>query len=264
MVVAHGVLVPTPPITPVEGGLLHIAEVMDITDPHEQQGVNYEADVTTVASGVDYIEGDCLTTNPKDFDDPFKYVESDEFTAYVGLKCNAAIRELNEYLVKAERNLEVTAGIALEEHVWTEVFAPNAEDLTPASGAVKAKRGLALLEEYAGKRYPGVPMVHSGRQAAVYLASEAIVSGEIDKAATVGGALFVNGGGYDAKTGPGGVVAGFDEAWLYVTGHVTIRRGAVEAHPVIEPGSNTAVALAEQIFVTTVEPFIGAVRVKLE
>jgi hypothetical protein len=266
----QGVLVEAPTVEPAPGGLLRAFPPVDFTNPIMGRfGSYYESENCgeIVNSLEDAAEQLCGPTAEKEFDEGRgDLVFSDIHTVYAGKTCNLVGGFVqNDAQRLAERKLELTSSIALERHLWSAVFAERAEDLTPAGGAVKPKRGLAILEEYAGERYGVVPVVHGGRQVSVYLAGETLLNDDADQAAATGGALYVNGGGYSSKVGPGGVVAGPNEAWLYITGWITISRGElVSPGTVITPKKNLGYVLAERTYNTTVECLVGAIRVTLE
>jgi hypothetical protein len=266
----QGVLVEAPVVEPAPGGLLRAFPPKPFEKPQMGRwGVYYESE--NCGEIVDHLEDAaeqlCGDTAEKRFaEGRGDLVFSDIHTIYAGKTCNLVggfIQNEAQRLVELE--LERTGSIALERHLWSAVFAEQGVDLTPGA-AVKPKRGLAILEEWAGERYGVVPVVHAGRQASVYLAGETLLTDDADKAAASGGALYVNGGGYTSKIGPGAVEAGPNEAWMYITGWIEIRRGEIitRDEPVVTPKKNLGYVLAERTYVTTVECLVGAIRVTLE
>lgn len=150
----------------------------------------------------------------------------------------------------------------------------GAVDITGDGPALHPVEGLALLERYAGQFYPGVPVIHTPRNIGTILAAEGAVirSSNGARLETVQGALVASGGGYHSLAGPAfgedgePIAPGVEEAWLYVTGTVVVRR-APEA--TVTPltmarapqATNDAMVLAERATTVSWECITAAVRV---
>lgn len=259
----------TPPtVKPSKAGILNAADVRDAT--HELMGVAYDLDTQV---SIATLEGDyftCAATAAMEDTQGFAFQEGgDPFALYYGVACTTGATEA-EFTEKASKSFAAAESFGIERHLWENVFPEDAVDLTPAGGPVKPKRALGLLLEWAGQRYLGTPLIHAGKLLSVYLAGEALLDPDSDEAATVGGAILVNGAGYFGKNV--GVVAGDDdpeqiadnEAWMYVTGSIVILRGAEETRVVTEYSTNQRVAIAGRVYVPVVEQIVARIRVVVE
>lgn len=256
------VAAPTP--KPVEGGIFDAAQVVPL-GAHEAMGVTYEQVAAGVPTEIAESTADCIkAVVDRDEFEGFTFVEGDPaFYIFAGVTCNAFQSTDEEYAAKAGERLDAFKHLAVERHLWTNELPELATDIHPA-GAVKPKVGLGLLEEHAGLVYPFVPTVHFGRRVAVFLAGEDVLSYDAGDAALIGGAQISNGAGYVSRTGPGGVEAAEGEAWMYVTGQVVLREGALSSIPAHDPQTNTRIALAVRPYVVTIDGFAAAIRITLE
>lgn len=190
-------------------------------------------------------------------------VTGDPFTIYKGVECLYVGDDDTEW---ARRALAVGEGRAVEEGVLRQILTrASTVNLTPGSGAVKIRRGVSLLEGYAAQVYGGVPTIHASRTvASLALTDRAFQSDDAFRVTTRQGAVVANGGGYEANLGPNQVVPAAGEAWLYITGTVTLVRSEVDAYRALDWKRNNQQALAERIYTPLVECFVAAVRVTLE
>lgn len=254
-----------PTLVPLEGGLFGAAEVKPFGSPHEAFGVIYESEACAPGNLVDMTAATCIATAAQETDG-FHFVTGGPLNIYAGVACNL-FGGYERAKPAALRRLNASAQRLVERSLWEKIF-PSASngtvDLTPAGGAVKPKIGLGLLEEYAGSHYDAVPIIHAGKRASVFLASEGVVSFDADKAKIAGGALFANGQGYTNLSGPGNVVAGTNEVWVYATGAIVIRHGDIRELEAVAPQTNDLVAYAQETYVPTIDCFTAAIRVKLE
>lgn len=260
--VAPGIWVDGPAITPVTGGIITVAPPRDITDPHAVYGINWESEIAGAGGFVIPNADDCNGPTGVKSADGFQYVEGTPFPIYHGVKCKP-IGDNADYLAHARRNLELNEGFLIEQRLWNKFLPDAATDLNPA-GAVKPKIALGLLAEYAGTQYRGVPVLHFGRRLGVYLAGEQLVKQDESDAAAAGGAQYVNGAGYTSLAGPGGVTAAASEAWCYITGQLALWHTPVVANETFDPAKNTALAIAERTIIASVESFVVGIRVSLE
>lgn len=249
--------VDAPASKPSVGGLLPVANVTAMGDPHMALGLSYP---TEDCGHAEAGPGGCVNalgiTGPKTFDG-LGSVTADPFVIYKGVECG--LGGFDQYAAMARRGLERGQGFAIERGVQTLLLnSASAVNLTPAGGAVKVKTAVATLEQYAAERYTGLPLFHVSKFGAVFLPLETGWP-----MLTKQGSPVANGGGY-TTTGPGGVVAGANEFWLYVSGQVNIWQGDITTVQAPNIKANTAGALAERIIVATVECFVGAIRVTTE
>lgn len=138
-----------------------------------------------------------------------------------------------------------------------------AVDLTPASGAVSPKVGLALLEGYAGQNYAGVPTIHAPRTVASLLSDGSLRREENGKFFTKLGSKFVNGAGYEPSSGPDGTTPTLGEYWMYASGEVLLERGELVTRDAVDYVNNEEYALVERTYRAAVDCFTAAVRVEV-
>lgn len=207
-------------------------------------------------------------------------VDGEPFNLYHLFRCQA-VGAIGDMQDRARAALRLGEGRALER-VTAQMLALGftdgtdrvpAVDLTPTPGtAVHPAVGVALLEEFAGDQYGGVPVLHTGRRAGSLLGTAGTIIRNANRLETVQGAIVAAGGGYTRLVGPPTDLqdpttvqpAGPGQAWLYVTGTVVIRRAPViEVGPVMSrtPATNVAEMLAERPHVVTWECITGAVLV---
>lgn len=241
----------TPVREGVRGGLLSVARVIDA--PKE-----------ALYLGVKYLQGDDTPPVPvpdvgtdKDFAIFEDAVEADPFTLYKGIEHSILLD--SEQDVAANFAAGETYGV--EKALQADVLNGLATDLTPVAGTpvTNIKYAIGLLEQYAADNYVGLPLMH-GNRTAVALASDFVTDVGSFKLHTVQGTPIANGGGY-GPTGPGAVVAGAGEAWLYISGAVTILRGPLGVYPAHNLKGNRSLALAERTYVPVVDSFVAAILV---
>lgn len=233
---------------------------------HQLMGVEYESAACIPVNFVALDPDSCIATEEKEFEG-LGFEQGDPFHIYAGVECNLFGSTEADYAQKAQERLELGEQRAAEQALWDQTFRQRAVNLTPAGGAVSPAAALGLLEEYAGNTYGGVPVIHAGRRLSVLLAAKSAVKGS----ETVTGSDFVNGAGYfgvagpdDEEAVPAPIVAGENEAWMYVTGAVSLRRGPARIHNAVSTVSNDRIALAERTYVPTVDCMVGAILVTLE
>lgn len=154
---------------------------------------------------------------------------------------------------------------AVEQAVMQSILAQPTTDLPAGSTAISLINGIAALEGYAADVYGGVPTIHMPRSVATRaLAKDALLTSLDWSITTKQGALVANGGGYSMNLGPTGAPAPAGQAWLYATGQVTLLRGPVHTHRVLDHQTNDQIVLAERTYVPSVDCFVAAVLVTLE
>lgn len=207
-------------------------------------------------------------------------VDGEPFTLYHLFQCQA-VGSIDAMQDRARAALRLGEGRALERVLaqslplgWSDgTTRTPAVDITTTPGTpVHPAVGLALLEEFAGDQYGGVPVIHTGRRAGSLLGTAGAVARYGQTLQTVQGALVAAGGGYTRLAGPPTDVqdpstvqpAAPGTAWLYVTGTVVVRRAeTIEVGPVMgrSPATNVAKMLAERPHIATWECITGAVLV---
>lgn len=253
-----------PAVAPAAGGLYAVANVME-GDPHVgASGFQYLSENCGTASSLD--DPACITAEDratKTFGETVVVESTDPFAVYKGVQCVSLNGDDSGW---AQRGLELTEHIAVEQRVMEELLA-GATDLTPTPGtAVPVRLGVAILEGAAAATYGGVPTLHMARSAATIGLAEEVLYHTLDHTIlTKQGALVANGGGYEINLGPTGTTAPAGQAWLYATGAVTVVRGPVVTNRVLaaSEGVNLQQALAERLIAVSTECFKYAVLVEL-
>jgi hypothetical protein len=77
---------------------------------------------------------------------------------------------------------------------------------------------------------------------------------------TIHGTPVISAAGY-GTAGPGAAVAGAGQAWLYVTGKITIWKGPGGVYEAYDLEGNRVYGLAEATYVPTIECFSAAILV---
>lgn len=189
-------------------------------------------------------------------------VEGSPFAVYKMTECKDLHGDDTEW---ARRSLALGEAHAVESGFMQAVLAQPTTVTPNGSTPVSLVNGIAILEGYAADVYGGVPILHIPRSVATRaLAADALTPGLDWVITTQQGALVANGGGYSLNLGPAGEPAPAGQAWLYVTGMVTLARGPVQAHRVLDVEDNNQVVLAERTYVPSVDCFAAAVLVTLE
>ena len=219
--------------------------------------------------GVRYIIGDVSPPAPipaegedKDFGVFDDTASSDPFTLYKGIEYPMLLGETPD--VEALFAAGETYGV--EKAVQAQVLNPFAQDITPTPGTpvTNIKYAFGLLEQYAADYYSGLPLLH-GNKLAISLASEFLADSGAGTLHSKLGTPIAVGGGYGAVGPVDGsdvaITAGAGEAWLYITGGVTILRGPLDVYPTANLKANRGLALAERTYVPIVDGIVAAILV---
>lgn len=257
-----------PAVAPARGGLYAVANVIDGNPKVGASGFHYLTETCGVASSLD--DPACITAEDraeKTFGETVITASTDPFGVYKGVTCVDLTEDDSSW---AQRGLELTEHIAVEQRVMAELLA-GATDITPTPGtAIPVRHGIALLEGIAAANYGGIPILHMARSTATIGFSEHVLEHDASFMVHTGqGALVANGGGYEGNLSPAGVAAPEGQAWIYVTGAVTVVRTPVVTNRVIpgmgEDGGhiNIQMALAERMVAVSAECIKYAVLVEL-
>ncbi|MEW2568323.1 cupin [Streptomyces sp. NPDC047070] len=244
---------------PLPHGILSgCTDVIDVTDPHE-------------LLGTDWQDGSCADAHPftwctdespglpaeKEFARPLTCT-AEPVTIYAGVECNPVGRPYREAVRHAREALRMGEQRALEQWMQSELLCPLASlgnDLTPPAGAVTIAQGVAALEGWLGENYGGLGVLHVPAGAAAVLGCCNVVHLEGGSARTLMGNCVVMGSGYGINVGPPDCLpADAGEAWLYVTGPIRVRREGAFTVPDTDAQSvrilsNDRFVLAERTFV---------------
>lgn len=266
----------TPVVSPFTSGILDHADVREGIANQRPGGMGLSYNCLDTAVPTELCPE---PTTPKNFERP-SGIEGIEFAVYGGLNCKPFGFDEETGLSEIERvfGLQESRGIerALmetrfiagpddDDGAGVDLRWPAATDITPVSGAVSAKVGLALLEGYAASRYAGQPTLHLPYSVASFLAGDKIVEGQGGKLYSSLGAKVVAGIGYDfPNNGPAGTEPADGERWLYATGEVMVARSDVKSFVQTDFATNDIYALAERRYIAAIDCFAAAIRVKME
>lgn len=263
MVLGTPVYIEAPSVQAAPGGLYAVARVVDSDRHVGASGVQYLAETCGVASVLDDPACTPAGDRPEKTFDEIEVISGGPFAVYKGTECVDMVDDDTEW---ARRGLELTEHIAVESQVMADLL-QGATDVTPTPGtAVSVRQGVALLEGVAAANYGGVPVLHMARSTATIGFSEDVLEHDLNfTVMTRQGALVANGGGYESNIGPDGTPASTGEAWIYVTGAVTVARTPVVTNRVLgaSEGLNLQRALAERFISVTAECIKYAVLVEL-
>ena len=255
-------------------------------------------DHATVSEGIEYLNErslfqsyNCLDmavptalcpepTEAKDFQDPYTS-EGIRFAVYGGVACKAF--DFDEATGLAEINRVFTAkeSIGVERAFMDTLFIDGpdddpgagvalrweqAEDLTPAGGAVLPEVGLAILEGHASSIYAGVPTLHIPRTIGSLLLTRNAGEMQAGKAYTQSGSKMALGAGYEYPNhGPDGSDPAAGDLWMYASGEIAVARSEVLAKSVLDRSSNETIAIAERIYMGAIDcGYVSAVQVRVE
>lgn len=261
-------IVEAPAIQPYRYGLESVAQPAPTPDLHWLNGVQYEQ-LGTYEPGV--WPGSCAVGATGNLSLPSTASPSIglPFSAYAGVTC-AVVGYSEDYIrARAYAILKMGWQHAAEQALWsgTGSTAPALTSATTiAATGVSMIAGVAALEDYLANNYLGVGVIHAPRKASARAAYARQVEDRGNELQTIIGTRWCFGGGYP-NTGPGGVAAGTNIAWMYATGLITVRRD----EPFINGGlaqsfdrsTNQQTVFAEQPSVLTVDGPIVAVSVDL-
>lgn len=258
------VYIEAPAFRKAHGGLVSVAEVRDSESPH------------IAIDGAHYLTGACAgPANPYDATvctvpaerpaktfDSIGLSEGDPFTIYKGVECQDMS---DDNLQWAREALAAGEDYAIERGFMEQRLAVVGTTDIGGGATFSLNNGIAMLEGYAATVYGGVATLHISRSVTTRaLANWVLQSDEAYRVTTRQGNLVANGGGYEINLGPDGLAPAAGQAWLYITGPVTLVRSAVTATTAPDYTHNTQMAIAERVITPLVECFIAAVRVTLE
>lgn len=240
-----------PIVAPLRGGLLSVAVIDPVWEDHFGFGISYESYLCGTGSVVPapclaVAPGIVFDTGPKDFTGA-TVGTGWPFAIYAGVECDlfgrpytsAAAAKLagsEEYLVSRAFYELTFLGNAFGTPVQTANTLPSTA--VPADLA----EIIGELEEYAALNYAGTPTLHMNRRvAAVAFAAQYLESDPLSGTVmTKQGTPVANAPGY-----PDGIV--------FITGQVNLWRAAVSTYDVDAVISNTAMTLAERLYVASTE-----------
>ena len=221
-----------------------------------------------------------LPTDPKTFS-PVAWPDGFQFAVQGGVTCKTIGFDRENAIPELTRIFELRESIGIERALMETRFVagpdtdpgaptvpqwPEANDLTPVD-AVTPTEGLAILEGHAAAFYAGVPTIHMPRTIGTLLGAASAIGFESDgKLRSDLGSKIAAGGGYDwPNNGPDGSPAPPGEKWMYASGAVSVRKGALIApENAIDFVNNDVFGLVERFYTVVVDCYTAAIRVKVE
>lgn len=263
------------PGVPLPYGILGgCTTILDVTDPHELLGVEWQALGCCPVHDTDWCSDESPgdepagSSPPKEFCRP-TYEDAQPVTVYAGAECSTIGWSYEEAVEHVRATLELGEQRAVEEAFWRDTLSAQAVDLTPAAGPASIVQGVAALEGCLAESYGGVGVLHVPAGAAALLGCCNVLTRQEGSLRTLAGNCAVVGAGYSAlNTGPGGIPAEPGTAWLYISGPVQVRRGPIDIVP-DGPGAsvdyryNDQRALAERTYVVSTTCTVCAVQVEV-
>lgn len=181
------------------------------------------------------------------------------FGLYRGVE-GAMLVDRDEALKEAKSAYDAGESYGVERGLQTGLLSSFATDITPTPGTAVTnhRQALGLLEQYAADNYSGLPVISGNRLAVGYLPE--LVVGDNHSLTTVHGTPVASAAGYGTD-GPGAAVSGTGQAWLYISGKITIWKGPGGYYEAHDLEGNRVYALAEATYVPTIECFAAAILV---
>jgi hypothetical protein len=256
-----------PTVEAIKGTLLDAATVSDGIEWATEEAVFDTYNCMSFEAAAEFC-----APSPKTFDQEAGWNDGFRFAAYGGVSCRTVGLDQDEMLRRVEDVFRRGESTAVERAFMENRFRvsdpaglwPAPTDITPASGPVSAKAGVALLEGYSGSVYVGAPTIHIPRSTASLLLGDQIVLADGSTIRTRLGSKIAAGVGYDfPNTGPTGAEPAAGEKWLYATGEVVVRRGPAIVRQVMSHNDNEVQVLAERMYIGAADCFAAAVRVTL-
>lgn len=243
-------------------GLFSAATLISITDVHDELGVDWRP----LSCGEANITGWCI---PVGDDQLARYPELDDtkifntpeekstppVTVYSGVECSVVGFPYDEAIARARSILNVGEQAALERWTWG-LLQDEATDATSAGGDNSVVGRLSDLEAALAAIYPGVGVVHVPIALSAYMASHGLLRVDGNKLRTYSGHLVSIGAGYPI-TSPDNVVPGAGQAWMMISGPVTVRQGRIAdvapENQSVRTSRNDRLVLTERTNVVQVE-----------
>lgn len=237
-------------------GLLSVAQVVEQMEPHAHNGIMYET-VCDPKVRLYEVDTDCPTPTPaeKQGDRSTTITRADPFAVYAVEQCldgrtsQQMQNRLRRRLLRGERHVVEAAvyhGLAgtspFLRHESTTVI-NQGQPLSVAAAVGALEQRLALAGRTA--------TIHAPRWMAAVMDAEGLLHRQGPRLRTVLGTPIVFGSAYTGDP-PQGTTD--EQAWLYATGPVTVRRSEVIEPARLDQGgfnmrTNTPFVLAERVYV---------------
>lgn len=258
MIVGAEAKVDVPAVAAARGGILSVATVIAVTDPHQMLGAEYEsmacADAQTIVEFCTQAQDQAeAPAEPSDFAKVFEgngtWITGSPFAVYAGTDC--ALTDLETARQRAAKALEYAERRQIDQFVTALLAASTPTSVTTAEVPVAV--GMALLEEWAAGVYGGVPVI-TAPITAVGCAGDYVDRGLDGTLTTSQGALVAN-VATAALSDP-------DAMDIYASGRIVLLQGPVQTYSVppmvrsdgsMEPQR----ALAERVYVPLIECLVA-------
>lgn len=265
------VYVDAPGVTPYRYGLFSAAAVVDPADQREfQAGVEWEPLCADAPAPTNAAAASDPARTPMALPDGVGSVQAGVIRLYAGLTGRSVARP--DLLDRGRRALGLVEQQSLEHYVWTGgaentlyLAAPDTpvlggSDTTP----VALETGLGLLEAHIADRTGVLGVVWAPRWTAGWFVGKSLTRLENPRlVAPLGNPIVF---AQTSGVGPDEAVPGADEAWLYATGPVMVRRSAVflpRLPEALDRTDNEVFAVAERFYSVGWSCAAAAVKVKL-
>ncbi len=242
------VRIDAPRVLPPRGGLLPVANVMDVDDDRLVGfGAEYLSFLCTGIPGIATQVPCEVGGTPKV---PFgpTTVQAERFALYSAVECDLFGSDYDEIATTVLQRWE-------DKYVgqWLQLA-----QLIPALGtnigaAADIVEAVALAEQWAGENYGGLPILHMSRAEATRAIAADVVTSALDGTlTTVQGTPVANSAGYT------------DDDVIWVTGAVHIWRAPIHTYKTPDPLKNTALGLAERGYAVSIDCIRGYVTIGAE
>lgn len=273
MVVSAGQpLVPAPTRTPLSYGLLSVSQTPIDTNEHWRLGVRYEPDACTPDNLTFEV---CPATGSPEIKlptDTWTTRAANPVTIYALPICGP-VGNWDDYEQRVTRAFTSGEARAIEREFWTgengllphlaadtevsgtgfdsEVVIQTAADVL-VTGAVDITEGIALLEEALATCYGNEGVLHVPPIAVAHLQARHLVTVDGPRLRSPSGHLVAAGAGY-VGSAPDGTGPTDGVYWLYATGAIFVRRGALtltsSKQQALDRERNDVVLVAERTYV---------------
>ncbi len=265
------VYVDAPATTPYRHGLFSAVAVVDPADQREfQAGVEWEPQCVDAPAPTNAAAASDPDRATMELPDGVPLAQSRVIRLYTGLAGRLPARP--DLLERARRAVGLVEQQSLEHYVWT-----GEEGTTPHLAAVSTpvlagsgvtpvalETGVGLLEAHLAKEAGVLGVLWAPRWTAAWFASKQLTRLEGPRLVGPLGNPVVF--AQTTGVGPGDAAPDADEAWLYATGPVMVRRSAVflpRLPEALDRKSNEVFAVAERFYTVGWSCTVAAVKVKL-
>lgn len=232
-VVAPPKYVAAPPVTASRFGLLSAADLIQITDPHERNGVEFQSPPVGPAKYTPY-QCNPGSASPLSVEDGLPVTRVSPITVYNGFTCRAVGLSAQEMLDHARAALLGGEQAAVERLIWGEddldlrLMEDGETDVLSVT-AVPLVAGIGLLEKHINDSGVGVGVIHAPRELGARFAEKRQMETEgARKVTPLGNRLSF--GAYPG-TSPTGTAPAAGTAWLVASGPVVVRRTEAKHRP---------------------------------